>query len=199
MIEQLVVVAGVVLFGIQHSGISALRIKSRIIDTFGKKAYSRIFSITSILTLVVSIIFMNFNDWLHFMTNPGLISPGMISAGILMIINGILIATSASRQISVSTVADMRTDRKPQLVSDGIYAKIRHPLYLATITMFTGLIFIYPFTNVIVYSLSMMGYILIGAYLEERKLILYYGQEYLDYKEKAGFLLPKISLRETNS
>jgi protein-S-isoprenylcysteine O-methyltransferase Ste14 len=193
MLVQLLVIAGVTLFGIQHSGISALRIKSRIINRFGKKGYSRIFSITSILTLVISIYLMSFSDWLYFLTNPELLNPLLLITGILIIIIGIVIASLASRQISVSTVADMRSDRKPELISDGIYAKVRHPMYLSTILMFFGLALVYPFLNVTLYCLSMSSYILVGTYFEERKLILYYGDEYLNYMKTTGFLLPKFS------
>jgi protein-S-isoprenylcysteine O-methyltransferase Ste14 len=92
----------------------------------------------------------------------------------------------------VSTVADMRSDRKPELITSGIYAKIRHPLYLATIFMFLAMGLLYPFTNVIICSISMSIYIIIGAYLEERKLIKHYGLEYETYRKTAGFLLPTL-------
>ncbi len=99
---------------------------------------------------------------------------------------------TASRVISVSTVADMRTDRKTELVTDGIYSRVRHPLYLATLLMFSAFSLIYPFPVVFVFSLSMIIYTMIGAYFEERKLLKYYGDEYLEYKKTAGFILPKL-------
>jgi protein-S-isoprenylcysteine O-methyltransferase Ste14 len=199
VLEQVLVIFGVSIFGVQHSGVSALRIKNRIIEKFGKEGYSRIYSITSILALLASFVLINHWQWLYFITNPELVNLIFLLPGILLIIIGVVIASLASREISVSTVADMRSDRKPQLVTSGIYGKTRHPLYLATILMFLGLGLIYPVLNVILYSISMSIYILIGTYLEERKLILHYGQEYLDYKEKAGFLFPKTSSDETNS
>jgi protein-S-isoprenylcysteine O-methyltransferase Ste14 len=94
--------------------------------------------------------------------------------------------------ISVSTVADMRTDRKAELVTDGIYSRIRHPLYLATILVLLAVILIYPFPIVAVFSLCLMTYTMIGAYFEERKLVRHYGDQYLQYKKNAGFMLPKI-------
>jgi protein-S-isoprenylcysteine O-methyltransferase Ste14 len=193
MVEQLLVILGVVIFGIQHSGVSTSRIKHRIIDRFGKKGYSKIFSITSVIVLVISFLLLNYWDWLYFITNPELVNPLLFVPAILLILIGLVIASMASREISVSTVADMRTDRKPELISSGIYAKVRHPLYLATILLFLGLALMYPFLNIIIYAISMSVYIIVGAYLEERKLIDYYDQEYLKYKESVGFLLPKIS------
>jgi protein-S-isoprenylcysteine O-methyltransferase Ste14 len=37
----------------------------------------------------------------------------------------------------------------------------------------------------------MIIYTMIGAYFEERKLVQHYGDDYLEYKKTAGFILPK--------
>ena len=192
MIEYLKIVLGVVIFGIQHSGLSAYPIKYRIIDRWSKRVYSLIFNLTSILSLAASFLLIGFWDWLYFITSPESIQLPLAILGSILILLGLIIAGKASQVISVSTVADMRTDRKPQLVTGGIYSRIRHPLYLATILLFLGLICLYPFPQVAVFSGSMIGYILVGSYLEERKLVLQYGQEYLDYRKKAGFILPRL-------
>jgi protein-S-isoprenylcysteine O-methyltransferase Ste14 len=196
MIEYAVIILASTLFGIQHSGISSLRVKRRIIDKWGKTGYGNIFKITSVLTLLIAFLSMNFWNWLYFITEPILIQPVLLIIGILMGIAGVIIATKASQVISVSTVADMRTDRKAELITDGIYARVRHPLYLATVLAFGALAFIYPFPVVIVFALSMIVYTIVGAYFEERKLVIHYGKEYTDYRKRAGFILPR--LRATN-
>jgi protein-S-isoprenylcysteine O-methyltransferase Ste14 len=197
MIEYLIVAIASTIFGIQHSGLSALSVKGRIIDRWGKEGYSSIFTATSILTLVVAFLSMNFWNWLYFITDPSQIQPLLFIPGILSVIAGVIIAAKASNVISVSTVADMRTDRKPELITEGLYASIRHPLYLATILAFGSIALIYPFPTVITFVFFMILYTLIGAYFEERKLIIHYGEEYLKYKKHAGFILPKISSSES--
>ena len=192
LIEYAVIILASFLFGIQHSGISSLGIKGRIIDRWGKKGYANIFNATSVLTLLVAFLSMNFWNWLYFLTDPTLVQPILFIVGILLGHTGAIIAMSASKVISVSTVADMRTDRKAELVTDGIYARVRHPLYLATVLVFGAMAFLYPFPTVIVFALSMIAYTMIGAYFEERKLVIHYGQEYLDYRKQAGFILPRI-------
>ena len=42
MIEHLVVIVTSTIFGLQHSGISALRVKEGIINKWGKEGYSKI-------------------------------------------------------------------------------------------------------------------------------------------------------------
>jgi protein-S-isoprenylcysteine O-methyltransferase Ste14 len=135
---------------------------------------------------------MNFWDWLYFLTMPELVQPILLLLGISLFIVGAIIAMAASKVISVSTVADMRTDREPELITDGVYSRLRHPLYLATILILIALIMLYPFPTVILFSIGLSVYTLMGAYFEERKLILFYGDKYLEYKKTAGFILPKI-------
>ncbi|MFW9966818.1 MAG: methyltransferase family protein [Candidatus Thorarchaeota archaeon] len=188
----MLIVLGVLIFGLQHSGISALRVKNRIIDRWGKEGYARLFNATSIVGIAVAFIAMNYWDWFYFILEPGLIQPLLFSSGVVLIIIGLVVTLMASRVISVSTVADMRTDRQAKLVTDGIYSRIRHPLYLATILLLLGLAAVYPFDRVIVFSIALSVYVIIGAYLEERKLVIHYGQEYLEYRKQAGFMLPRI-------
>jgi methanethiol S-methyltransferase len=197
VIEYVIVIIMSSIFGLQHSGISSLRVKERIIDRWGKGGYAMLFNITSILTLLGAFLSMNYWNWLYFIMDPTLIQPLLFIPGILAMIGGIIVAGKASKVISVSTVADMRTDRKPELITEGLYARIRHPLYLATILVFGAMGLIYPVPIVIVFVLSMILYTMIGAYFEERKLILHYGEEYQEYKKHAGFILPKRASSES--
>ncbi|MGY5877067.1 MAG: isoprenylcysteine carboxylmethyltransferase family protein [Candidatus Thorarchaeota archaeon] len=190
--EYVLVILGVTIFGLQHSGISALRVKDGIIDRWGKETYANIFNITSIITITIAFLSMNFWDWLYFLTLPELVQPILVLLGVVLFIVGAIIAMAASKVISVSTVADMRTDREPELITDGVYARVRHPLYLATILILMALMMLYPFPTVIIFSIGLCVYTLIGSYFEERKLIRFYGDMYLEYKKTAGFILPKF-------
>ncbi len=190
--EYLVIILGASLFGLQHSGISALRVKNKIIDRLGKQGYSRIFTITSIVTLLIPFIAMDFWDWLYPITSFESYHPVQVLVAGLVVASGAVLAMKASSVISVSTVADMRSDRTPELITDGIYAKIRHPLYLATILLLVGLLLLYPVIEVTIFSLSLIAYTLIGSYFEERKLVVHYGEKYIEYRKTAGFILPKL-------
>ncbi|UCE10652.1 MAG: isoprenylcysteine carboxylmethyltransferase family protein [Candidatus Thorarchaeota archaeon] len=190
--EFIVIGVGVSIFGIQHSGLSSLRVKNYIIDRWGKSGYANIFKATSIITLVIAGLTMWGSDWLYFASSPEIVNILLVSCGAILILISAVLARAAARVISVTTVADMRTDRMPELVTDGIYSRIRHPLYLATVLMLMGLALLYPFPRVIAFSLGMIFYTLIGSILEERKLIHHYGRAYLEYKKQAGFILPKI-------
>ncbi len=192
MLEYLVIILASTLFGLQHSGLSSLRVKGWIIDRYGKRGYANIFNLSSITTFLLAFLSMNFWNWFYFLSSISFPGAVLFVSGIITGILGVLVAMKASAVISVSTVADMRTDRKAELVTDGIYARVRHPLYLATVLVFAALALLYPFSRVIVFALSMIFYTMIGAFLEERKLIVHYGDEYLAYKKQAGFILPRF-------
>ncbi|MFW9799341.1 MAG: methyltransferase family protein, partial [Candidatus Thorarchaeota archaeon] len=172
-------------------------VKDWMIDRWGRTGYAQIFKITSMLALLVSFLSMGFWDWFYFLASPELVQPGLFLLGWGLIALGLFLAARASQVISVSTVADMRTDRKPELVTAGIYSRTRHPLYLATIILLIGMASVYPFSNVIFYALILSSYVLVGTFLEERKLILQYGQAYLDYQEKTGFIIPRLRKSKT--
>ena len=141
--------------------------------------------------LWIAIQSLNYSEWLYFLDQNTTLNWSLFLPGIIIIIIGLIIAIMASMVIPVNTVSDMRSERQEKLVTKGIYGKIRHPLYLASILLLLGLIFIYPFIKIAIFSISFSLYVLIGTYLEEQKLILHYGQEYLDYQKQVGFLLPK--------
>ena len=181
----------VCLFGIQHSGLSSRKVKNKIIDNWGKQGYSRLYTVTSVLTLGLAFLTIPLEIWLYPLTTlPSIFSPLFLTGGVLVAIGGI-IAYLASKVIDVSTVADMRTDRKPELITTGIYSKIRHPLYLGVILSFTGLLLIYLYVETLILFVGLIGYTLIGATFEENKLIDQYQDEYLEYKQKTGFVFPK--------
>ena len=78
------------------------------------------------------------------------------------------------------------------LRTDGIFKYIRHPLYLGTILYVTGLTLIFTrnvglaFTNMVI----IVFIVLLAIDIEENNMILWFGKEYLDYKNKTKMLIP---------
>ena len=158
----------------------------------GKPTYANAFNITSVIAIGIAFLTVDIRRWLYFFIAPELIQPALLVLGKVLMIIGLIVTMKATSVISVSTVADMRDDRKAELVTDGIYSRIRHPLYLATIILLIALNPIFPFPEVFVFSTSLSAYTLIGAYIEERKLVFVYGNEYIEYRKHAGFIFPRV-------
>ena len=81
-------------------------------------------------------------------------------------------------------------ERSGALVTRGLYRIVRHPLYTF------GLLFIWLSPTVSQNSLTVyIGatfYTLIGAYFEERKLLLEFGNAYAEYKQNTPMLIPGL-------
>ena len=74
-----------------------------------------------------------------------------------------------------------------ELDTSGISSVIRHPWYLALLL----LIWARPLDpSVIVLNAVFSAYIVIGAFLEERKLVREFGEKYRDYQQRVSMLLP---------
>lgn len=76
------------------------------------------------------------------------------------------------------------------LATTGIYAVVRHPQYLAGILIFT--FNPYLTRNWLVVCVLADLYFVVGALLEERRLIRRFGEEYRRYMERVPRFVPKL-------
>jgi protein-S-isoprenylcysteine O-methyltransferase Ste14 len=82
-------------------------------------------------------------------------------------------------------------DVKSDLVTNGFYRFVRHPLYTFSLLI----LWLSPSMTVntfIVYA-ALTVYILIGIVFEERKLQREFGQQYADYRAVIPMLIPGLS------
>lgn len=111
----------------------------------------------------------------------------------IMISIGVIIVVIAMIPFLLSFSVAMRGSRK--LVSNGIYAHIRHPHYLSNIIWgFSGTFLFSSWWSLLVFIVSLpVVYYMIRR--EDRKLIQKYGQEYEQYRKQVPMFLPKIGGR----
>jgi protein-S-isoprenylcysteine O-methyltransferase Ste14 len=78
--------------------------------------------------------------------------------------------------------------RPSQLTTAGLYRYVRHPLYTA------GLVFIWLMPlmtfNILAVNIALTVYVIIGAYIEERKLRREFKQVYVDYMAVTPMFIP---------
>ncbi|NEP52397.1 MAG: isoprenylcysteine carboxylmethyltransferase family protein [Moorea sp. SIO3C2] len=79
----------------------------------------------------------------------------------------------------------------PEFKVAGFYKYVRHPLYFGFVIAFwsTPVMTLTHFF----FASGILGYILVGIFLEEKDLIALYGDKYRDYKQKVSMLIPKFS------
>lgn len=79
-----------------------------------------------------------------------------------------------------------------RLTTGGLYGAMRHPLYTAGILIFTFI----PVITVNWLTVSVLAdlYFIYGAFIEERRLLKRFGQDYREYMKKVPRFLPRIPL-----
>ncbi len=109
--------------------------------------------------------------------------------GALVVLLGVW-QTGAARFLGLrQLVAPDTHQESPHLVISGLYRWVRHPLYAG------GLLFIWLTprlsVNLLALYLGLTLYILIGARLEERRLLAEFGEAYAQYQQNVPMLLPR--------
>ena len=78
----------------------------------------------------------------------------------------------------------------PHVIDKGVFAIVRHPIYLGSILTYLGLLcFSLSIASTAVWILIIVFYWLISRY-EEKLLIGRFGDEYLEYRKKVPMLFP---------
>lgn len=79
-----------------------------------------------------------------------------------------------------------------ELIKTDLYKYVRHPLYSATLG-FVWSIFLYsPLFSNLISCICITAYTIAGIYLEEKKLVYEFGDNYISYRSQTPMLIPKI-------
>jgi protein-S-isoprenylcysteine O-methyltransferase Ste14 len=79
------------------------------------------------------------------------------------------------------------------LKTDGMFKKIRHPSYSASLLSFLGLgIMLGNWVSLCIVFLPVLGAFLYRIYVEESVLMDNFKEDYLDYKKKTKKLVPYL-------
>ncbi len=85
----------------------------------------------------------------------------------------------------------------PILQTTGLHSYTRHPLYFGTLLFIWSLFLIFPLLSNLISCCLISVYTIIGIYIEERKLVIEFGQNYKDYARRVPMLLPHSFLRRS--
>lgn len=83
---------------------------------------------------------------------------------------------------------DFRTE--PRLKMSGLNAYVRHPIYLSVFLLLVSAMAVYPTRHMWAFCVTALVYLPIGIWLEERKLIRFFGEAYREYRKKVPAIFP---------
>lgn len=92
-----------------------------------------------------------------------------------------------------SGLFQLKTGGQPlhtQLVVGGLNRWVRHPLYFGTLLLAWGYFFASPALKVLALAVVSSIYLVVGSWLEERKLAQQFGEAYRQYQKNVPMLLP---------
>ena len=107
---------------------------------------------------------------------------------------GTIIATKTNKNYSMKRFLGFETRVKDnhQLVTTGLYAKIRHPLYAGLVLIFLGYFLFAGTVSAAVHFGCFVLYLPIGIYFEEKNLVIQFGETYQKYKAEVPAIIPKL-------
>jgi methanethiol S-methyltransferase len=185
-----------ILWGVVHSLLASHAAKNALRRAFGALAFDRLyrfsynlFSLASFFPLWMMLV--TFADApLYRIPEPWVYGTTILQGVAAVALIAGVMQTGPFEFAGLSQLVDLGEQKPAALVTDGLYAYVRHPLYTA------GLVFIWLSDQMTVNRLALFAvftiYIIIGAFFEERKLLKDFGPVYAEYKAKTPMLIPGI-------
>ena len=117
------------------------------------------------------------------------LTAGIQLLAILVLVVGLL-QTGVWEFLGLRQLAGIEEAEDRQLVVQGLYHWVRHPLYTA------GMVFIWLVPvmtrNLLALNLGLTLYLIVGALFEERKLAREYGEAYRQYTMRTPMFIPGL-------
>lgn len=110
----------------------------------------------------------------------------------VMIVSGLIILSSAWRVL-------FKAQRTRTIAQTGLYAKIRHPQYVAFVLVMFGFLVQWPtLLTVLMFPILLIMYVRL-AKREEKDAIAEFGNEYIQYMERTAAFIPKLRYETVGS
>lgn len=113
--------------------------------------------------------------------------------GFILMLMGMGFNLVVRKDLGKNWVPLSKTTEDQELLTEGIYSRVRHPFYLSILVLFLGVAVVswnlYGFLFFILFTLGLI----IRIKKEESELILKFGEKYKEYMKKTPMLVPKLN------
>jgi protein-S-isoprenylcysteine O-methyltransferase Ste14 len=182
-----------ILFGVVHSLFAANRTKQAISRVAGRepRLYRLLYNLAALAIF----------GWVMaaYRTSPLLYAaPGIW--GLLLYAAQLVIAAIIFRCVRQTGTGDFlgitqlrsAIAQPRKLVTSGCYARVRHPLYLySTLFLVLNPVMSAQWFLLTIFSIA---YFIVGAMIEERRLLKEFGDEYRRYRQHVPFIIPSVTV-----
>lgn len=193
MSGPLLIILATLIYAAVHSWLASLRVKAWARQHFGPQArrgYRLFYNVFALLSggPILALLYLLPDQQLYQMPRPWVFvtSLGQL-AGISIIVVGIL-QTDPWHFIGLRQLTAAENAPPAVMQTDGLYNWVRHPLYTGGLL----LIWLMPAMtlNLLTFFIVLTIYLVVGARLEEKRLIHEFGKPYEAYQQRVPMLLP---------
>ncbi|MBD3406090.1 MAG: DUF1295 domain-containing protein [Candidatus Lokiarchaeota archaeon] len=109
--------------------------------------------------------------------------------GIVFVIPGAYLGIAGVREMGIEVA---ETHHPTEVVSTGIYSRVRHPQYIGGILAHIGIVLIFQAESALYATIPIILVNILLCMIEEREMVREFGSAYQEYKDEVPMLLPRI-------
>jgi len=192
-VSHIILILFWITFSVLHSLFASERWKKKMQVILKKnyKFYRIGYSLFALITLTIAITY-NFSMQSFFLWNVNIIE--QVIAAACMLSFGVIMLLFIRRFFFDLSGADVfqKKQLSRALIKTDLYKYVRHPLYSATLGFVWGVFLYSPLLSNFISCLCITAYTIAGIFLEEKKLVLEFGESYLHYRSETPMLIPKL-------
>jgi protein-S-isoprenylcysteine O-methyltransferase Ste14 len=117
--------------------------------------------------------------------------PALPIIGITFLVFGIILTVVGTKQLMTTNLQGIKGIPE-EIVTDGLYSVIRHPVNLGLMFTFAGWYILWTGIYSLYFLVVFLIVFVFETFWEERNLEKEFGDGYKEYKQKAGMFFPKI-------
>lgn len=112
--------------------------------------------------------------------------------GFIIMITGMGFNFIVRTNLGKNWVPLAKTTDGQELVTEGIYSKVRHPFYLSILILFLGITIISSNLYGLLFLILTLISLIVRIKKEETELIAKFGEEYKKYKKETPMIIPHL-------